>query len=151
MRVISGIDDALKALRRAPSLGLDSVPAGAAARLQEIFEEALTPRQAVARILADVRSRGDEALRDYSRKLDGLDLESFEVTPDVRREATATVSAELWDALEVAARRVREFHEACMRRTWVDEGRGVGRVGNAHGAGGDIHSRRQGRLSLVRC
>ena len=128
VRVISGIDDALKALRRAPSLGLDSVPAGAAARLQEIFEEALTPRQAVARILADVRSRGDEALRDYSRKLDGLDLESFEVTPDVRREATATVSAELWDALEVAARRVREFHEACMRRTWVDEGRGWGEL-----------------------
>ena len=32
---------------------------------------------AVAAILADVRTRGDEALREYTRRFDGADLERF--------------------------------------------------------------------------
>ena len=37
---------------------------------------------AVAAILADVRTRGDEALREYTRRFDGADLERFEVTAE---------------------------------------------------------------------
>ena len=36
----------------------------------------------VRRIVDDVRARGDEALREYSRTLDRVRLESFEVAPD---------------------------------------------------------------------
>jgi histidinol dehydrogenase len=128
LRVISGLDDALKALRRSPSLGLDDVAPGVALRIKEAFGEALTPRQVVERILSDVRGRGDEALRHYVKKLDGFEAETIEVSAQVRRDATKKVSPELWAALEVAASRVREFHEACMRRTWVDETKGWGEL-----------------------
>ena len=40
---------------------------------------------AVAAILADVRTRGDEALREYTRRFDGADLERFEVTAEELR------------------------------------------------------------------
>lgn len=42
---------------------------------------------AVAAILADVRTRGDEALREYTRRFDGADLERFEVTAEELRAA----------------------------------------------------------------
>jgi histidinol dehydrogenase len=128
LRVISGLYDALKALRRSPSLGLDEVAPGVALQIKEAFGEALTPRQVVGRILSDIRSKGDEALRHYIKKLDGFEAETIEVSAQVRREGAKKVSPDLWNALEVAAGRVREFHEACMRRTWVDEAKGWGEL-----------------------
>ena len=47
---------------------------------------------AVAAILADVRTRGDEALREYTRRFDGADLERFEVTAEELRAAWTGIS-----------------------------------------------------------
>ena len=60
---------------------------------------------AVAAILADVRTRGDEALREYTRRFDGADLERFEVTAEELRAAWETRFTTCWRAWATAARK----------------------------------------------
>ena len=67
---------------------------------------------AVAAILADVRTRGDEALREYTRRFDGADLERFEVTAEELRAAWDCVDGNFRETLRQAADNIRHFHEA---------------------------------------
>ena len=62
-------------------------------------------------IVDDVRARGDEALRDYTERLDGVRLESFAVTEPEFEAAAAALSAEQRQALERAIDTVTRFHE----------------------------------------
>lgn len=66
----------------------------------------------VARILADVRSRGDAALLDMAERFDGVALEAIEVPRASWQEALDGLEADLRRALERAAANVRCFHEA---------------------------------------
>jgi histidinol dehydrogenase len=66
----------------------------------------------VCRILAEVRARGDVALFEYTRAIDGVELEQLEVTKDEIALSRGAVSGELISALELAAGRVRDFHMA---------------------------------------
>ncbi len=68
--------------------------------------------ETVRQILGDVRSRGDSALFDYTRKLDGVELTRLEVTREEIAQSRGMVSSGLVDALELAADRVRSFHIA---------------------------------------
>lgn len=67
----------------------------------------------VAAIIADVRQRGDAALIEYTARFDRMDLtpEKLRFTPDEIAAARADCDAETLDALETAARRIRDFHE----------------------------------------
>ena len=72
-----------------------------------------TPQMVVERIVNEVRDKGDKALFDYAKKLEGVELTSLEVG---REEISATrnvVDSELVSALELAAKRIRDFHLAC--------------------------------------
>ena len=71
--------------------------------------------EVVQQIVADVRFRGDEALRDYSRKLDGVELDSLEVSREKIVAARDAVDGKLLEALELAAGRIRDFHSAVYR------------------------------------
>jgi len=80
------------------------------------FEVAQDPAidAAVAAILADVRARGDAAVLDHTRRFDNVRVEAMAqlaIDPASMRDAYATLSASERDALAVAARRIREFHE----------------------------------------
>ena len=66
---------------------------------------------AVAAILADVRTRGDEALREYTRRFDGADLERFEVTAEELRAAWDCVDGNFRETLRQAADNIRHFLE----------------------------------------
>ena len=71
---------------------------------------------AVAAILADVRTWGDEALREYTRRFDGADLERFEVTAEELRAAWDCVDGNFRETLRQAADNIRHFHEAQVHR-----------------------------------
>ena len=80
----------------------------------------------VTRILGDVRVRGDEALAELTRRFDGHALdseESWRIEPAACREAYDALLPELRAALELAAQRVRAYHEAQKpeNRDYVDE------------------------------
>jgi histidinol dehydrogenase len=71
--------------------------------------------QAVASILADVQSRGDAAVLEYTKRFDQLSvvsMEQLELKPAELRAAFDGLPAKQRDALEAAARRVRSYHEA---------------------------------------
>ncbi|MFS2205002.1 histidinol dehydrogenase [Variovorax sp. Varisp36] len=69
----------------------------------------------VADILADVQTRGDVAVLEYTNRFDKLDaktLPELELTQAELKAAFESLPAAQRDALEAAARRVRSYHEA---------------------------------------
>lgn len=89
-------------------------------RIEETFGERLTPEQAVAHIIADIRARGDAALLDWTRQLDRVDSETIVVTQDEIDAAYAETPAAVRDAIEFAAARIRAFHEKQKPKSWLD-------------------------------
>ena len=88
--------------------------------VRRVFGEDLSAEQVVSRIIADVRSNGDAALRHYTREIDGVDLDSLEVTQAEIADALATVPSEVIEALRFAAGRIRSFHERQHIDSWID-------------------------------
>ena len=70
-------------------------------------------REQVTRILADVNEWGDSAVREWTRKLDGTDLEpsAWELPRSEWDNALERIDIELREALEAADARVREYHK----------------------------------------
>ena len=66
----------------------------------------------VGGVLADIRQRGDEAVKEYERKFDKVNLSTLQVTDEEIREAETLVSAELKAALQMAHQNIKTFHEA---------------------------------------
>ncbi len=66
----------------------------------------------VKAVLADVRERGDAAVRDYSIKFDRSDLDRFEVTPAERERAVEALDPQTREDTEFAIERVRAFAQA---------------------------------------
>ena len=89
--------------------------------IARIFGEPLTPEEAVTRILGDVRARGDAALREWTRTLDGLDLQGFAIPPEVRHRALEILPDPTRRTLEAAAERIRAFHEKQPRLSWISQ------------------------------
>jgi histidinol dehydrogenase len=94
-------------------------------RIKDIFAEELTPEQAVERIIADVRTRGDAALFDYGRKIDQAELSHLEVDEGQMAKAYSQVDGELLSALRLAADRLVSFHLAHKRRDSLDFAEGA--------------------------
>src|SRR5206468_9201212 len=72
-------------------------------------------RVAVQQICARVAAEGDAALREYGLRFDGWApgaSESFEVPSGELESAARRLAAPDYAALEFAAQRIREFHEA---------------------------------------
>ena len=126
MRVLRGSDAALAALTRRPGYEEPALTPASAARTAALFGEPLTASQAVERIIADVRSGGDAAVRDYARRIDGATPDTLEVPRSAWEDAERTIGPELRDALAVAAGRIRAFHEAAMPHAWEDASAGYG-------------------------
>lgn len=88
--------------------------------IEKRFGERLSPEEAVWKILSDVRKRGDAALREWSKKIDGVDLTAFQVSEAQISNAKNQVSAEIRDALEFAAARIQHFHQQQPSISWID-------------------------------
>jgi histidinol dehydrogenase len=69
-----------------------------------------TLNETVASVLADVRQRGDEAVKEYEQKFDKVELESLAVTEEEMEEAEKLVSNELRDAIILAHHNIKVFH-----------------------------------------
>jgi histidinol dehydrogenase len=77
--------------------------------------------EAVAGILADVARRGDEAVLEYTARFDRLQAASvadLEVSAARQREALQRIDPAQREALEFAARRIREYHQHQLQESW---------------------------------
>ena len=75
----------------------------------------------VADILADIKKRGDEALLEYTRRFDRLDVVSvaaLELPRNRLKQALQSLPADQRNALEQAAGRVRAYHEKQLAQSW---------------------------------
>lgn len=68
--------------------------------------------KSVAKIIDDVRKRGDDALRDFSMRFDKVEINKFQVTTDEIDEADDIVPHHLKQAIAVAAKNISKFHKA---------------------------------------
>ena len=68
--------------------------------------------ETVASVLADVKQRGDEAVKGYELKFDHVDLPSLEVTQSEIDEAEKLVSKDLKEAIQLAHANIKTFHES---------------------------------------
>ncbi|MDR6999476.1 histidinol dehydrogenase [Neobacillus niacini] len=73
----------------------------------------------VKNILSDIRTRGDEALREYTEKFDHVQLASFSVTEEEIAEAYETVDEDFVAIVREAAENIRSFHEKQLRPSWM--------------------------------
>jgi histidinol dehydrogenase len=94
-------------------------------RLGALLDRALESRsdvaQSVREIIARVRSEGDAALLDYTRRLDGYDVAraaDLELPRARLAAALAGIPGEQREALEEAAMRVRRYHERQRQESW---------------------------------
>ncbi len=113
-------------LRRVPPDEFLVTP-GVLDSIERIFGERLTPEQAVRRIVEDVRARGDDALREWTERIDGVALGSpqrglhaLAAAPGEFEAALAATPPAVLDALGLAAERIRAFHRKQPLTSWLD-------------------------------
>jgi histidinol dehydrogenase len=76
--------------------------------------------QVVSQVVEDIRKNGDQALFDYTRKFDGVELkpESIKVTPEEIAEAYSRVDSELIEVIRRAKRNIEAFHARQKENSW---------------------------------
>ena len=76
----------------------------------------------VAKILEDVKRKGDEALFGYTARFDGahLDAETVRVTEQEIQEAYDQVDEELLGIIRRALHNIRTYHEKQRQNSWFD-------------------------------
>jgi histidinol dehydrogenase len=122
MRIIQGFSAGQSFVARGRSLTEREVSTELLDGLAKLFGSPHSPEEATAHILADVRSRGDTALGEWSRRIDGADLQHFAVDPDEIEAAFEETPSKVRESLAHAARRIRTFHEKQPRTSWLDWG-----------------------------
>ena len=104
---------------------LDTRADGFAATLRQLlaFEsgEDASIEQAVQGILADVRTRGDDAVLEYTQRFDrhaAKNIGALEIPLAEAQAALAALPAGQRAALETAAERIRSYHERQRAESW---------------------------------
>src|SRR5437879_6030701 len=120
IRVYSGLDEARAQILGKRVAEAFDLPTSVQERIRSVFGADLTAREVVERILADVRASGDDALRTYTRAVDGVEVDDLEISDAELDAAVGDLEPGLRTALEAAAARVRAFHERARRSSWLD-------------------------------
>ncbi|HSR83173.1 MAG TPA: histidinol dehydrogenase, partial [Streptosporangiaceae bacterium] len=95
-------------------------PADLAALLPRAALDVSAAVDAVSPICADVRDRGSAAVREYTHKFDGVDLDNTRVPQAALSAALAALDPAVRAALSEAARRARLVHRAQLpTETWT--------------------------------
>lgn len=104
-------------LDRAATFDFDEMSDAQREAATRLYGEPLTPPEGVRRILRDVRERGDAGVVAWTAMLDGG--KPFAVGRAEFQAARRRIEPELLDALEFAARRIRQFHEHQPLPNWT--------------------------------
>jgi len=129
MPIVEGLDAGRAHIARLRAGGEAVLPERVAARLMEIFGRPISAEEVVAQIVADVRQGGDAALRDYGRRIEGVELGGLFAGPEALEAAYRAVPAELRSALEAASERIRDFHQREPNQSWLEWDREGGALG----------------------
>ncbi len=120
IRLLRGFDATRSFLEARPPLDAYEASPGLQAGIQRLFGEPLTPDQVVERILRDIRSEGDDAVRRYATLIEGAELTDLSVPQERIAEAWERTPTSLRDALQRCADSIRAFHEKQPVTSWLD-------------------------------
>lgn len=88
----------------------------------EIFSRSSSSKDVssvVSSIIKDVQEKGDEALREYTKKLDSADISEIEVSKEEIKAAADSMDIEFMRVLEKAASNIRKYHSKQVRNSFV--------------------------------
>jgi len=72
-------------------------------------------------IINDVKSRGDQAVIDYSLKFDNVKTSTLKVSPEEIANSVGMVSEELKEAIDIARSNIEIFHSAQLQQEQIVE------------------------------
>jgi histidinol dehydrogenase len=78
-------------------------------RVSKFQRETETTVEALCR---DIKQRGDTAVHEYSRKFDKTEVKAFRVSAEEYESAKKTLSPQFTNAITIAAKNIRMFHES---------------------------------------
>ncbi|MGD1044834.1 MAG: histidinol dehydrogenase [Bacteroidota bacterium] len=73
--------------------------------------------QIVQEVCLTIKRRGDDAVREYSRKFDKAEVQTLRVSAEEFEAAKKQLSPKFIDALNIAAKNIRTFHESHLNKT----------------------------------
>lgn len=76
-------------------------------------------RKIVQKIIEDVRKGGDDAVKSYTEKFDGVQLQELKVKNKEIAEAYGQLDDSTITILQEAAENIRSFHEKQLRPSWM--------------------------------
>jgi histidinol dehydrogenase len=85
----------------------------------------------VYRIIKEVRINGDQALRKYTFKFDGVNLDHFKVDQDELKKSCQKVDPKILNALKKSKSNIKKFHQSQIPEEWsmeVDQGIKAGQI-----------------------
>ncbi len=118
---IAGYEAALADLTRRGSFVDPSLSGAVRDGIKRVFGQDLTAREVVDRIVADVRTDGDAAVRRYTEAFDGSTAEALKIPREHWATARDGLDSDLVRAMEIATDRIRKFHERQPNRSWFDQ------------------------------
>lgn len=83
------------------------------------YDEESSPKEIVKQIIKDVKERKDLALKEWTKKLDYVEIDSFEVSTNEINKSIKKLSDKLKKSLEIAINRVFRFYEEQPINSWV--------------------------------
>ncbi|MFL5811648.1 MAG: histidinol dehydrogenase, partial [Flavisolibacter sp.] len=89
--------------------------------LKRPYEDNRAVLESVQSILNAVKQHGDEALRSFTKKFDGVELEDFEVNAEELKNAAQEISPALKKAILQAKSNIEKFHLAQQQQEHVIE------------------------------
>ena len=120
LQMITGAEEAKRTVLARKPLAETTINDAVARKLAAVFGRDLSPMEAVAAIVDDVRRRGDDAVREWTVRIDGVHLGAVEVSKEAISQAYDNVPRRLVDALEAACERIKRFHSLHIPRSWFD-------------------------------
>ena len=113
MRIVHGAEQVRRRLlARSPELV--TIDESAVAAASSVFGETLTPTAFVDRVIREVRCEGDDAVRRIAAALGDHVGPTFEIGPAELADASRRVDPALRGDIELAAERIRDYHEREM-------------------------------------
>lgn len=115
-----GVEEARRSILKRSLLGEQSLPPSVQERVNTMFGAPKTATEAVQEILRTVREHGDDAVADWTRRIDRVEMDAggAEVTDEALAEAVARVDPAIVNALRIARDRIVAYHKKQVVTSW---------------------------------
>jgi histidinol dehydrogenase len=110
MRIVVGAEEGRRTVLLRRPLTEVEAPPSVRDLTRRVFGADLSPQDAVARIIGDVRAEGDAAVLRYGEAFDGVTVSPLLVPREETEAAYDAVDPRLLENLRFAADRIRSFH-----------------------------------------